>query len=214
MQPESVIIYERILGGERWPSKYIGTATSYHRTVEILRYLFFEKLGIKDFDTAKKVLDKNFIKKYKLYSVIKIIEKPPELLSDEYDHILWVVFPERKKGRRAMIVKVYSEVLSGRRRYFPRGYFTDSKEGAYRAETCVKHLCQKVLHLSGDKIAKEFSHSNGIKTLSRYKLKILLSTAYLSLSDMMYHVYPHLCSKLDQYQSEQDKRRHKKEESM
>ncbi len=213
MQPESVIIYERNLKGERWPAKYVGTSTSYDRTVEILRYLFLEKLGIKDFDTAKQVLNREFIKKYKLNPIIRNLEKPPELLSNEYDHILWIVFPERRKGKRAMVVKVYSEVLSGKRRNFPRGYFTDPQEGRFRADTCVRHLCQKILHLSGEKIAREFSHSNGIKTLARYKLKIVLSTAYLSLSDMMYQVYPHLCSKLDEYQSQQDKRRHKKEES-
>ena len=50
MQPEAVIIYERVLNGERWPYKYIGTITTKERTTEILRYLFFEKLGIRDED--------------------------------------------------------------------------------------------------------------------------------------------------------------------
>ncbi len=212
MQPESVIIYERVLKGEHWPKNYIGTATSYGRTVEILKYVFFEKFGIKDYDTAKKVLTREFIKQNKLKPVIRKVARPPEILSDEYEHILWILFPERRKGKRALIIKVYSDVLSGRRSCFPRGYFVDPQEGRYRADTCVKHLCQKILHLSGEKIAKEFSHSNGIKTLSRYKLKIVLSTAYLSLSDMMYQVYPHLCSDLVYYQTQQDKRRHPKEE--
>lgn len=209
MQPESVVVYERVLKGERWPQKYIGTATSSERSREILRYLFFEKLGIRDFESAKEILNWEFIKKNKLSSVIKRIEKPPELLADEYDHVLWELFPERKKGKTALILKVYSEVLSGKRRSFPRGYFTDAKEGKRRAEVCVKHLCKKILHYSTDKIAKEFSHSNGIKTLAKYKLKIVLSSAYLSLSDMMYQVYPNLTPKLKYYQQEQDRRRSK-----
>lgn len=210
MQPESVLIYERVLKGEYWPPKYIGTVTSFERTREILRYLFLEKLGIKDYEEAKKVLDKEFIKTWKLTSIVKIIPKPPELLPDEYDHILWVIFPERKKGKRALIIKVYSEVLSGKRNNFPRGYFSDAREGEFRAEVCVKHLCKKILHFSGDKIAREFSHSNGIKTLARYKLKIVLSTAYTSLSDMMYRVYPHLYSLLEEYQEQQDLRHFRK----
>lgn len=207
MQPESVIVYERVLKGERWPQKYIGTATSSERSREILRYLFFEKLGIRDFESAKQILNWEFIKKYKLSSVIKRIEKPSELLPNEYDHVLWELFPERRKGKTALILKVYSEVLSGKRRSFPRGYFTDAKDGKRRAEVCVKHLCKKILHYSTDKIAREFSHSNGIKTLAKYKLKIVLSSAYLSLSDMMYQVYPNLTPKLEYYQKEQDKRR-------
>ena len=168
-----------------------------------------EKLKIKDFDYAKKIVNWDFIRKHKLAAVIKNIEKPPELLRSEYDHILWEVYPERRKGKTALILKVYSDVLSGRRKSFPRGYFTDAKEGRRRADVCVKHLCRKILHYSTERIAKEFSHSNGIKILAKYKLKILLSSAYFSLSDMMYQVYPNLIPKLKYYQQEQDRRRSK-----
>ena len=151
-------------------------------------------MGGKDYEEARKVLDKEFIKTWRLTQVVRNIPKPPELLPDEYDHILWVIFPERKKGKRALIIKVYSEVLSGKRNNFPRGYFSDAREGEFRAEVCVKHLCKTILHFSGDKIAREFSHSNGIRTLARYKLRIVLSTAYTSLSDMMWMWTPSLSS--------------------
>ena len=209
MQPEAIIIYERVLKGERWPPQYIGTVTTVDRSRSILRYLFLEKLKIKDFDYAKKIVNWDFIRKHKLAAVIKNIEKPPELLRSEYDHILWEVYPERRKGKTALILKVYSDVLSGRRKSFPRGYFTDAKEGRRRADVCIKHLCRKILHYSTERIAKEFSHSNGIKILAKYKLKILLSSAYFSLSDMMYQVYPNLIPKLKYYQQEQDRRRSK-----
>ena len=209
MQPEAVIIYERVLNGERWPYKYIGTITTKERTTEILRYLFFEKLGIKDYEEAKAVLDRAFIKDYKLFPVIRSIPKPPELLPNEYDHVLWLIFPERKKGEHALVLKVYSEVLSGKRKHFPHGYFTDAQNGRYRAEICVKHMCRKLLHYSGDRIAREFCDSSGIKTLAKYKLKILLNHVYFSLSDMMYEIYPQLAPKMAEYQQEQDGRRHK-----
>lgn len=209
MQPESVIVYERVLKGERWPQKYVGTATSSERTREILRYVFFQKLGITDFESAKKVLNREFVKKHRLFAVIRMIEKPPELLPNEYDHVLWQIFPERKVGQKTLVTKVYSEVLSGKRKTFPRGYFTDARYGKKRAEICVKHLCRKILHYSTEKIAREFSHSNGIKILAKYKLKILLSSAYFSLSDMMYEVYPNLIPRLVYYQQEQDGRRAK-----
>lgn len=213
MVSEAIAIYERVLKGERWPAMYLGTPTVADRSVEILRYVFFDKLGIKTFDEAKNALDKQFVQKHKLTKVIEGLERPVELLPDEYDFVLWELFPERRKGNRALTVKVYSDVLAGKRKNFPRGYFQDAKFGKQRAEICVRHLCKKVLHYSGEKIAKEFSHSNGIKTLSRYKLKIILNHVYLSLSDMMYQVYPQYCDKLEYYQHLQDGRYHRKKRS-
>lgn len=210
MQPESVIIYERVLKGERWPSLYVGTATTKERGIEILRYLFFEKLGIKDFETAKKLLNRDFIREYKLKKVLLSFERPEEFFPGEYDYILWELFPERRRGKRSLTEKVYSEVLSGKRSGFPRGYFTDPAEGRYRADVCVKYLCKKILHYSGDRIAMEFSHSNGIKTLAKYKLKIVLNHVYFSLSGMMYQVFPQYCDKLEDYQHLQDGRYHRK----
>ena len=206
MQPESVIVYERVLKGEKWPAYYVGNETSKGRAIEILRYVIFEKNDIHDFDEAKAVFTSEFIEQNLLKRVIKPFHKPPELLPNEYDHILWLLFPERKKGKRALVIKVYSEVLSGKRKNFPRGYFTDAVDGRFRAEVCIKHLCKRILHFSGDRIAMEFSHSDGIKTLARYKLKIVLNHVYLSLSDMMYEVYPQLSSKMLEYQQLQDRR--------
>ena len=209
MKPESVIVYERVLNGERWPTQYVGTATSSERTAEILRYLFFDLLGIRDFESAKQIVNAEFFKKYKLDMVVARMEKPAELLPEEYDHVLWIVFPDRRKEQRALTVKVYSEVLSGRRRTFPRGYFSDPKLGKYRADVCVKHLCRRVLHLSGDRIAREFAHSKGIKTLAKFKLRIVLNTVYTSLSDMIYHVFPQYYPRLEYYQRILDQRRYR-----
>ena len=86
MQPEAIIIYERVLKGERWPPQYIGTVTTVDRSRSILRYLFLEKLKIKDFDYAKKIVNWDFIRKHKLAAVIKNIEKEesrPVLLSTQ-----------------------------------------------------------------------------------------------------------------------------------
>lgn len=206
MKPESVIIYERTLRGEPWPSKYIGTPTTKERSLEILRYLFFEKLDITEYETAKAKLNAAFIVEHRLQKVIRGIEKPAELLPEEYDHILWLLFPERRKGSRALILKVYSEVLSRRRRNFPKGYFTDAQYGRYRAEVCFKQMCRKLLHLSGEQIALTFSHSDGIKLLAKYRLKILLNHVYASLSDLIYRIYPQYYPRLVEFQAQRDMR--------
>lgn len=210
MQSEIITVYEKVLRGERWPEYYIGISTSKERAVEILKYLFFEKLGVKNFEEAKSLFNDEFIRKYKLRRVLESFERPIEFLPGEYDYILWELFPERRRGKRALTVKVYSEVLSGKRSGFPRGFFTDPACAAFRAEVCVKHLCKNILHYSAEETVKAFSHSNGIKILAKYKLKIVLNHVYASLSDMMYHVYPNLCDKLEYYQHLQDGRYHRR----
>ena len=211
-QPESVVIYERVLKGERWPKEYIGNQTSKGRSIEILGYVLKAKARVKSYEEAQKIFTKEFVKEYKLGRVIKPFYKPPELLPNEYDHILWLLWPDRIKGKHAMIIKVYGEVLSRTRRTFPRGYFTDASDGRYRAKVCIRHLCKKILHWSGDRIAMEFSHSNGIKTLAKYRLRIVLNYVYTSLSDMMYEVYPQFASKMNEYQALQDLRHLRKKE--
>ncbi len=206
MRPESIIVYERVLKGERWPIKYVGTETTKERSIEILRYLFFEKLQIIDYETAKATLCSNFIEEYKLRRVIKPFPKPVELMPYEYDHILWLLFPDRKKGTHNLIIKAYKDVLSGKRSTFPRGYFTDPEFGKDRARVCFKHLCRKILHLSGEQIAWEFCHSDGLKILSKYHLKILVNHVYQSLTDMVADVYPQYFNQLSKYQEERDKR--------
>lgn len=164
-QPEAILVYERVLNGEQWPTKYVGTETAKERSIEILRYLFFEKLRIYDYETARAALCREFISEYRLQKVISPFPKPVELMPYEYDHILWLLFPERTNGKQKLIIKAYKDVLSGKRKSFPRGYFTDPGNGKDRARTCFKYLCRKILHLSGDQIAWEFCHSDGIKIL-------------------------------------------------
>ena len=206
MQPESVLIYQRVLKGERWPSLYVGTPTTKTRAAEILRYVFFERYNAKDYDTIRGMFTHDFVRENKLRRVVQSFERPMEFLPGDYEYILWELFPERKKGKRSLTEKIYSEVLSGKRKNFPRGFFSDPNDGRYRADVCVKYLCRRVLHFSGDRIAMEFSHSNGIKTLAKFKLRIVLDQVYISLSEMMYQVFPQYCDKLEYYQNLQDKR--------
>ena len=109
-QPESILVYERVLKGERWPTKYVGTETTKDRSIEILRYLFFEKLQICDYETARATLCREFVSEYRLQKVISPFPKPVELMPDDYDHILWLLFPERTKGKQKRIIKVYMDL--------------------------------------------------------------------------------------------------------
>lgn len=73
MGQESIEIYERVLAGERWPEMYVGSLNLKDRGVEILKYLFFEKLKITEFEEAQRVFDVKFIRKYRLQRVIACI---------------------------------------------------------------------------------------------------------------------------------------------
>ncbi len=206
MVSDTVLVYERVLTGEHWPERFVGSPKYKDRGLEIMSYVFFDKLKVKNYEEAKRLLNTQFIRKHRLLQVVRCFEKPVEMLPEEYDYILWELFPNRRKGKRALAIKTYSDVLTRKRHGFPHGFFSDADWGRFRAEACVKHLCKNILHLSGDRIAWEFSHSDGINTLSKYRLKGVLSSAYSSLSDMMYQVYPQYCDKLEHYQSLRDRR--------
>ena len=90
-----------------------------------------------------------------------------------------------------------------------RGYFLKNSQVEHRAIVCFRYLCEKVLNLDSEGICRTFTKTYGIKTLSKYKLKMLVDIVYESLFHLMNAAYPELSGKLENYRF--DKRRHEKE---
>ncbi len=124
-------------------------------------------------------------------------------------YLLWYVFPDKRPGDDELIIKVYHDVLSGKRKNFPRGYFLKNSQVEHRAIVCFRYLCEEVLKLDSEGICRTFTKTYGIKTLSKYKLKMLVDIVYESLFHLMNAAYPELSGKLENYRF--DKRRHEKE---
>lgn len=98
----------------------------------------------------------------------------------------------------------------GNRKNFPRGYFLKNSQVEHRAIVCFRYLCEKVLKLDAEGICRTFTKTYGIKTLSKYKLKMLIDIVYESLFHLMNAAYPELSGELEKYRF--DKRRHEREE--
>lgn len=206
---ESAVVYEEVLHGKPWPEGFWMPTTNNRRVTEILRYLFLDKLKIKEYEVAKEILTADFIYEYELSILIEKADRPPEMNDGEFFYLLWYVFPEKRPTEDELIIKVYNDVLSGRRKNFPRGYFLKNSRVEHRAIVCFRYLCEEVLKLDTEGICRTFTKTYGIKTLSKYKLKMLIDIVYESLFHLMNAAYPELSGELEKYRF--DKRRHERE---
>ena len=206
---ESAVAYEEVLHGKPWPEGFWMPTTNNRRVTEILRYLFLDKLKIKEYEVAKEMLTADFINEYELSILIEKADRPPEMNDGEFFYLLWYVFPEKRPTEDELIIKVYNDVLSERRKNFPRGYFLKNSMVEHRAIVCFRYLCEEVLKLDAEGICRTFTKTYGIKTLLKYKLKMLIDIVYESLFHLMNAAYPELSGEQEKYRF--DKRRHERE---
>lgn len=208
---ESAVAYEDVLRGEPWPDGFWSSTNRNRRVTEILEYLFLDKLKINEYEEAKRVLTADFINEYELSILVEMADRPPEMNDGEFFYLLWTIFPEKRPTDDELIIKAYSEVLSGKRKTFPRGYFLKNGEVEHRAVVCFKYLCEEVLCLDREGICKTFCNSYAIKVLSKYKLKMLVDMVYESLFHLVLAAYPDYAGELENYRL--DKRRSENKEA-
>lgn len=201
----SAAVYEDVLSGKPWPENFWSPANCNRRVSEILKYLFWDKLKIKEYEAAKQVLTADFINKYELSILIEKSKRPPEMNEGEFFYLLWILFPEERPSDDELIIKAYSELLSGKRKSFPRGYFLKNSEVEHRAIVCFRYLCETVLGLDREGICRTFCSTYAIKILSKYKLKMLVDIVYESLFHLLLAAYPDYAYDMESYRL--DKRR-------
>lgn len=191
---ESIEVYNDVLEGASWPKTFFNPTTKDRHIKEILKYVF-EKEGLDTPEKSFKAVDDSFIEKHKLEQLIKAYGKVPEMLPGRYDYLTWLMFPESKPDFKTLVLTVYDDVLSGRRKTFPTGYFTNGADIESKAQICFKYLCEDILKLDKKGIFETFGNSKGIKVLSQYKLKILVDIIYESLSQLLLSTYPDIYQK-------------------
>jgi len=196
---ESVNAYEDVLKGDSWPDGFWAPITRDRRVTEILKYLFLDKLKIEQYEDAKKILTASFVDEYELSILVDMAERPPEMNDGEFFYLLWNVYPDHRPTDEELIIKAYTEVLSGKRKGFPRGYFLKNSEVEHRAIVCFRYLCEEILKLDREGICKTFATTYSIKILSKYKLKMLVDIVYDSLFHLMNAAYPEYISDLENY---------------
>ena len=196
---EGAVAYEEFRSGEPWPKVFWADTTRNRRITEILTYIIKDKLKMERYEEAEKILNADFIDEYELSELVAAADRPPEMQTGEFIYLLWYVFPDKRPSQDELTLRTYDEILAGKRKSFPRGYFVRCGDVKHKAVICFRHLCEDVLKLDRDGVCKSFCNSQGIKVLQKYKLKIVLDLVFESLFHLVAAAYPDYVGELNRY---------------
>lgn len=187
---ETLQVYLDVLkqDGENYPPKFFSVGTKKQKAKEIISYIL-EQEKITSNEKAKEILTEDFIVSHKLISVVKSVDKVPELLPTDHTDLFWLIYPEQKPSQEVLLRQLVLDIANGRRNGFPTRYFygTGAKEKAQFAFRC---LCEDVLDMDMKEIYQIFSCSKGIKVFAKYKFRVILQCVYPSTTQLMFATYP------------------------
>lgn len=190
---ESVVLtYEKILSGEQksFSPYFFQPQRRKERLMILVSYLIEEKLGFTPQEAIEK-LTMDHLKEHQLVCILKYIDKPVEFLDDEVTHLVYFAYPDLKMPTdEELALKVYKDLLAGKRKTFPKNYFLNGNLGEKRAVVCFKYLCEELLKLNKEDIPKVFNGTQSLKILAEYKLKIIMNILFLSVVDLLETAYP------------------------
>lgn len=191
--------YDKVRSGEykNFSPHFFSGYDKHKKIIIIMKYYVEDILRITP-EEALYDLTLSQLEEDKLKILLRHIknDKPDEYKRDpEYiKHLVYLAYPElAKPTEKDLVIQCYKEVLSGRRKTFPKNYFK-SVEGEQRAKICFEYLWKDVLQIKKEEIPLKFLQSNGqgLDVLQEYKLKILTQMIYYSVSDMIQNIYPDL----------------------
>lgn len=182
--------YEKILNDDlKTFSPYFFNMKYRKKRLQILiRYLIEEKLKITKEEALTK-LNLDILKKYKLLCILKYIEKPVELEKNDLSFLVYYAYPNsnlKPPTSKELTIEYYKKVLSKEKRSFPKNYFLDAIEGEKRAKYCVEYLVDEVLKIEKKDIPQKLT----LEVIQKYNLKILFTTIYFSMYDLITNIYP------------------------
>ena len=189
---EVVMVYEKLLNGKAkalsqffFQPKYLN-----ERITILLKYIIEEKMCITPEEALTK-LTMDVMNQYKIKGVLKYIDCPDEYGDNDLAYVVYYAYPELPQPTcKELSIKVYQEVLDGKRKNFPKNYFINSNYGEDRAKYCFKYLCEDILKFDKKQIVETFGTSEGLSVLSQYKLKIIMNMLFSSTTDLLETIYP------------------------
>ena len=156
----------------------------------VIQYVIEEKLKISPEEAIDK-LNMDILNEYKIKSILKYIKRPDEYNEDNLAYVVYYAYPYLPQPScKELAIKTYQEVLSEKRKNFPKNYFTDWNYGDERALYCFQYLCEEILHLNQEEIMKTFGNSKCLELLSQYKLKIIMNVVFSSTTELVEMAYP------------------------
>lgn len=180
--------YTHILMGEQ--TKYskdffikkLGSTANDTYALEVFRYAFEIFLGWSPEEAGNRICPE-VIKMMKLDMVMNYLKLPPEVLKEEdYKYIVYRLYPQINYDIENLTIKVFKDVLSGKRERFSKNYFV-GRDGKKRAYICLLWLINKPefpeIFYSSEDIYKYFSiPSKGEKFLNSNKLQNVMKKEF------------------------------------
>ena len=149
-------------------------------TDAMLNYCFKYYLKWTPVDVLQK-LNKSYADRLLLWQFItKRIPCPGELDVNDLQYVAWYLYPGlRKISDEDLVIKVYMEVLAGKRDRFPKSFFDDA-EGERRAMICLRVMINEFLQPpNAEHLYKMFSDTDKVTNiLKKYCLLIPAITLF------------------------------------
>ena len=175
ISPDDILYqYDEILLGNRTNCSTLVSAreSGNKYTDAILCYCFEKYLGWTPQDVVNG-LTKEIVSQFKLGPFIdKRIRRPSEFDEWEYQYVGWYLYPQTGGiSNDERVIKVYMEVVDGRRKRFPKSFF-DESEGERRAFVCFRAMSNEFIQPTSIENLYELfgDEQNGRRLLSKYKL--------------------------------------------
>lgn len=171
--------YDKVIGGDRkYPANLFKKDLSLIKRV--LQLIFSERLHWTH-EQVRDCLTPAIVISEKLTPFIERIPCPQEILSDkgELYYIAWELYPEtRNLSETQLIIKVWKDVLGGRRERFPKEFF-DGNDGFKRARILLLTMINEYMSFeSKEELYEFFASSKGRKALRDYRLEGPLHSRY------------------------------------
>lgn len=188
--------YKRILSGQQKrfsPYEFEDIQYRKQKIQLVIRYAI-EMVKKWTPEQARVEMKLDDIKDLKLHLVREFIEPPIEAKQDDVYYFVEFAYPYLpRESEEERVMRVYREVLDGKRRHFPPHYFQTLK-GEERAKICFDYMCKEFLHVKDYReLPAIFAKTEtAYAILRKYKLKILVDTLYFSPYDLLTEMYPGL----------------------
>jgi len=184
---EAVYVYERVLSGElkNFSPYFFAPERRKERITTVFKHLIENKLNMTP-EKALNELSVSVFRKYKLQGVIRHIHSGGRISDRELCiKVLKYVYPSLVvPSEEDCALSLYKEILEGKVKSFPKGYFSESSTGEKKAIACLKYLCLEHLSLNKDVILEYFRNMKNCdaeKFLRKYKLWCAADTLYLTV---------------------------------
>jgi hypothetical protein len=187
--------YEQfLLGNRKRFSRYYfkkDALNNENTALSILKYVFETYLRWTPIE-VRDCLNEKIIKQYKLETIIKYVNFPPELdKKKDLFYIAWKLYPNTANiTSEDLVINVYSKILNKERNIFPKDFFVGI-EGNERLKICLRYAIENYHPFNSIVEMYDFFFTNKSNSfLKKYKLKKYITEVFDNPIKAVYEMLP------------------------